>query len=347
MKIIAPHWLFALAALAAPFGVAADAPAGLQHAAVFTAYTPLAGSAEQMHPLLSPLTTWRMRQRLFQNHQRLDAQAIDLAQERFVLYVPPHAPPPEGYTLLVFVPPWQETRVSPQWIPVLDRGDTILVSAAHSGNDADVLNRREPLAILAAYNVMQRYHVDPQRVYVGGFSGGSRVALRLALAYPDLFRGALLEAGSDPIGSAQIPLPPPDLMNRFQQDSRVVYFTGEEDVLHQAEDARSRESLKTWCVFDVDVQSMRRTGHELADGQNFSRALKSLQKRASPDAGKLAACRAGIRQSVSAQLDQAEKLTGQGKADAARKLLEQIDEHYGGLAAPRTVMLMQRVTPDR
>jgi predicted esterase len=347
MKIIAPHWLFALAALAAPFGVAADAPSGLQHTVVFTAYTPLAGSAEQMRRLLSPLTTWRMRQQLLRDHQHLDEQAIDLAQERFVLYVPPHPPPPEGYALLVFVPPWQETRVSPQWIPVLDRGDTILVSATHSGNDADVLNRREPLAILAAYNVMQRYHVDPQKVYVGGFSGGSRVALRLALAYPDLFRGALLEAGSDPIGSAQIPLPPPGLMNRFQRESRVVYFTGEEDVLHLAEDARSRESLKTWCVFDVDVESMRRTGHELADGQNFGRALKSLQRRATPDAGQLAACRAGIRQSVSAQLDQAEKLTGQGKPDAARKLLEQIDEHYGGLAAPRTVMLMQRVTPDR
>src|SRR5690348_983382 len=347
MKIVALHWLYALAALAAPFGVAADAPGGLQQAAVFTAYTPLAGSAEQMRRLLSPLTTWRMQQRLLQNHQRLDEQAIDLAQERFVLYVPPHAPPPEGYALLVFVPPWQETRVSPQWIPILNREDTILVSAAHSGNDTDVLNRREPLAILAAYNVMQRYHVDPQRVYVGGFSGGSRVALRLALAYPDLFRGALLEAGSDPIGSAQIPLPPPDLMNRFQQDSRVVYSTGEEDTLHLAEDARSRESLKAWCVFDVDVESMRRTGHELADGRNFSRALKSLRKRAPPDAGKFAACRAGVSQSVSAQLDQVKELVGQGKPDAARKLLEQIDEHYGGLAAPRTVMLMQRVTPAR
>src|SRR6185312_174309 len=235
-------------------------------------------------------------------------------------------------------------RVPQEWIPALLRSGTIFVSAAQSGNDADVFNRREPLAVLAAWNAMQRYRIDPAHVYVGGFSGGSRVALRLALAYPDLFRGALLEAGSDPIGNAQIPLPPPGLMNRFQQDSRVVYFTGEEDVLHLAEDARSRESLKAWCVFDVDVESMRRTGHELADGQNFSRALKSLRKRAPPDAGKLAACRAGVSQSVSAQLDQVKELVGQGKPDAARKLLEQIDEHYGGREPPHPLMLMQRVT---
>ena len=56
--------------------------------------------------------------------------------------------------------------------------------------------------VLAAYNVMKRYAVDPQRVFVSGFSGGARVAMRLALAYPDLFRGALMDAGSDPIGDA-------------------------------------------------------------------------------------------------------------------------------------------------
>jgi len=37
------------------------------------------------------------------------------------------------------------------------------------------------------YNIMQQYPVDPQRVYVAGFSGGSRVALRLVLGYPTCF----------------------------------------------------------------------------------------------------------------------------------------------------------------
>src|SRR5690348_15448094 len=343
MKIVALHWLYALAALAAPFGVAADAPGGLQQAAVFTAYTPLAGSAEQMRRLLSPLTTWRMQQRLLQNHQRLDEQAIDLAQERFVLYVPPHAPPPEGYALLVFVPPWQETRVSPQWIPILNREDTILVSAAHSGNDTDVLNRREPLAILAAYNVMQRYHVDPQRVYVGGFSGGSRVALRLALAYPDLFRGALLEAGSDPIGTAEVPLPPVELMHRFQQDSRLVFLTGGNDAFHLAQDARSRDSLKAWCVFDTDIQFMPRTSHNVAESGDFARALTALEQRKAPDPDKLAACRQRNQQAVSAQLRQARTLIEQNRIDDARELLERIDAQFGGLAGPQSVALMRRI----
>jgi len=71
------------------------------------------------------------------------------------------------------------------------------VTAANSGNDAPTIDRREPLALLAAHNTMKQYPVDPQQVYIGGFSGGARVALRLALAYPDVFHGALLNAGSD------------------------------------------------------------------------------------------------------------------------------------------------------
>lgn len=339
--------LLALAALAMPFGAAGGAPTGLQRAVTFNAYTPLAGNAERMRRLLSPLTARRMQQQLQQAHQHLSEQSVDLEQERFVLYVPARPPPPQGYALLVFVPPWKDARVPQQWITTLDRHDMIFVSAVHSGNDADVLNRREPLAILAAHDVMQRHRVDPQRVYVGGFSGGSRVALRLALAFPDLFRGALLDAGSDPIGNAEIPLPPAELMQRFQQDSRLVFLTGEDDPFHLAQDARSRDSLKAWCVFDVDVEAMPHAGHDLAESGYFSHALNALERHASSDPRKLDACRDSSEQHLATQLQQAQTMIDQGRRDDARHLLEQIDARYAGLAAPRSIELMQRIDSNR
>jgi predicted esterase len=321
---------------------AAGVPTGLQHDVVFDAYTPLAGNAERLRRLTGPLSAWHLQQRLQTTHQTLSEQSIDLRGERFALYVPPHAPA-SGYGLLVFVPPWNEARIPQEWISTLNHRSIIFVSAARSGNDQDVLNRREPLTILAAYNVMHRYPVDAQRVYVGGFSGGSRVALRLALAYPDVFRGALLEAGSDPIGTAEIPLPPVDLMRRFQQDSRLVYLTGEEDAFHLAQDARSRDSLQAWCVFDTDVQPMPRTSHGIADGGAFSRAVNSLERRSAPDPGKLAACRQHNRQTLDSRLRQARSLVDRNRADDARKLLEEIDAQYGALAAPESVELMQKI----
>ena len=326
---------------------AAQAPVGLQDSVVFTGYTPLAGNAERMRRLLSPLTAWRMRRQLRQAHQRLSEQAIDLAQERFTLYVPTRAPPPQGYALLVFVSPWDDAREARQWLTALDRHDTIFVGALRSGNDIDVLNRREPLALLAAFNVMQRYRVDPDRVYVGGFSGGSRVALRLALAYPDLFRGVLLEAGSEPVGTTAIPLPPADLLHRFQQTMRVVYLTGARDDYHQREDARSRDSLQAWCVTSLSSVEMPWAGHELADAGSFSRALDKLMQPAQPDADKLAECRAANQRSLDSQLQQAQKLVDAGRGDEARKLLEQVDARYGGLAGQRAVALLERIEAGR
>lgn len=61
-----------------------------------------------------------------------------------------HNNPPHGFALLVFVPPWQDARLPPEWAKVLDRYGAIFVSAARSGNDENVLGRREPLALLAA-----------------------------------------------------------------------------------------------------------------------------------------------------------------------------------------------------
>jgi len=98
----------------------------------------------------------------------LRGQAIDLARERYSIHIPASPHSPSGtYSLLVFVPPWPRAEVPRQWISVLDRYHTILVTAANSGNDAPTIDRREPLALLAAHNTMKQYPVDPQRVYIG------------------------------------------------------------------------------------------------------------------------------------------------------------------------------------
>lgn len=141
---------------------------------------------------------------LAQSGKRLGDQPVNLADEKFAVYVPAQKPT-GGYALLVFVPPWNDARLPDGWGPVLDQYGVIFVTAARSGNDANVFGRREPLALLAEQNVARRYAVNQARVLIAGFSGGSRVAMRLALAYPDLFHGAILNAGSDPVGSRTIP----------------------------------------------------------------------------------------------------------------------------------------------
>jgi pimeloyl-ACP methyl ester carboxylesterase len=315
---------------------------GLQSEVVFSDYSPLSGSAELVHRLLSPLNAARVDKRLAHSAVALRDQSIDLARERFAVYVPSN-PPTKGYGLLVFVPPWEGATLPRGWAAILDRHGVIFVSAANSGNAANVLDRREPLALLAAHNIKQRFHVDPERTYIGGFSGGSRVALRVALEFPDVFRGAFLNAGSDPIGDAQAPLPSPELFSRFQEKTRIVYITGQNDAGNVEKDSASEQSLLEWCVFDWYAERSPWMGHEVAAPVALGRALDMLDRHAEPNAAKLNTCRLRVSQELEKAIAQTNDLLAAGNADGARKSLNKIDARFGGLAAPRSVDLAARL----
>jgi pimeloyl-ACP methyl ester carboxylesterase len=291
---------------------------------------------------LTPLTVARWKSELARSGSALTGQPVKLADEKFIVYIPPQRPP-KGFGLLVFVPPWNDARLPPGWSTTLDHYGIVFVSAARSGNDENPLSRREPLALLAAENIMAQYPVDPERTYVGGFSGGSRVALRLALGYPDLFRGAVLNAGSDPIGSREIPLPPRDLFLKFQSSTRIAYVTGERDTAHAADDSTSLRSLHRWCVFNTDDQVEARAEHAVAGAAALSRALRYLEESARAEPERLAKCRAGIEAELTTSLDSTDTLIGQGRRADAQKQLAVIDERFGGLAVPRSLELAARL----
>src|SRR5215472_6661835 len=111
---------------------------------VFSDYTEHSSNAELARRLLSPLTALRLEQPPAGHESQLTGQPVNLAAERFLVYVPPRHPA-GGFALLVFVPPWQDARLPPGWARTLDRWGTIFVSAARSGNDESVMGRREPL----------------------------------------------------------------------------------------------------------------------------------------------------------------------------------------------------------
>jgi pimeloyl-ACP methyl ester carboxylesterase len=309
---------------------------------VFTDYGDRSSNQEVVRRMLSPLAAARLGREVARSGRALTGQPVDLSTEKYVLYLPSQHSA-SGYGLLVFVPPWPDARIPTGWAAVLDRFGLIFVSAARSGNEENALARREPLALLAAENAIRRYSVDLERVYVGGFSGGSRIALRLALGYPDLFRGAILNAGSDPIGSAEVPLPPRELLLRFQNNSRVVYVTGERDSAHAVDDLLSARSLRHWCMFSADSIVEPRLGHEVATASALSRALASLTGIARPDAAKVAACQSAIDSALDAALHKVASLIEAGRDAKARQLLKDADEQFGGLAAPLSLALASKL----
>jgi hypothetical protein len=337
---------FALLALLTPALMWAAAPGGkILSDVVFSRYDTAASNAELARRLLSPLTSARLARQLAAAGKAVAGQPLNLAAERFIVYVPTQIPA-RGYALLVFVPPWQQAGLPEGWGAVLDSYGAIFVSAARSGNNENTMGRREPLALLAAQNIIAEYRVDPQRVYIGGFSGGSRIALRLAIGYPDLFRGAILNAGSDSLGDVTaeppIPLPPRDLFYQFQSGTRLIYITGERDTTRVEDDMLSLRSMRQWCVFNVESIVEPFLDHAVAQPTALARALGSLAGDSHPDPDRLARCRSTIDTELDSKFQKVDSLISSGKRAAADKLLDKIDQRYGGLAAPRSLELIEK-----
>ncbi len=331
------------AALIPAVGVAAHAAGATLHDVVAADHAPYAENTELLRRMASPLTRLAEERRLADSGATLARYPLDVSSERFLIYRPAAPPPSHGFALLVFVPPWRDARLPAGWAMVLERFGVVFITAARSGNDESPMGRRVPLALLAAAEAQRRFPIDPGRVYVGGFSGGSRVALRIALAYPDLFRGAILDAGSDPIGTPQLPLPPQDLLALFQSQTRLVYITGERDPDHLADDALSVRSLHQWCVANVDEAVQPRMQHDIALPGALSQALERLLEPRTPEPGKLARCRAALDADLTARLRAVEELLDRGATREAAGRLRAIDERFGGLAAPRSVELAGRL----
>jgi pimeloyl-ACP methyl ester carboxylesterase len=303
---------------------------GLHQGVVFTRSGPLSSNPEIGHRALTPLTWQAVQARAKAAGLALTDQPLDVSKERFLVYLP-RQKPVRGYGLLVFIPPWENGQLPLGWADALDAHGMILVAAVRSGNDQTTLGRRMPLAVLGAINAMAAYAIDPERVFVGGMSGGSRVALRTALAYPDLFRGAFLNAGSDPIGDRELTIPPRPLFKLFQTRTRLVMVTGSQDGVNIDKDRETLASTSDWCVSNAEADVLPGLGHEPAPGPAFGRALDRLEAPRI-DAAWAAQCRQKIEDQLQLEIDGLRNARQDGPPAAVKRIRERLDTHFGGLA---------------
>lgn len=341
-----PAWLagtFVVSAVVAPAASAQPAPPQVPASGevAFSHYPAIATATEVISRLLTPITAEAFRRKNASSGKMLQSEMFDISGERFRVYVP-QSRPAGGYGLLVFVPPWPEAMLPEGWAGVLDRYGIIFVSADRSSNIERPLERRVPLALAGLENIRAAYQVDPARTFVGGFSGGSRMAMRIALAYPDEFQGVLLDAGSDPIGESQAVLPPPPLMLAFQTRTRIAFVTGAGDETALSMDSASRASMQYWCVENVSVHNEYGVGHDAARPGTFEWAIRALITAPKPDSPKMAACRAARAKEAATALAGVENALHTGRRREAHKALLDADTRYGGLIAPQSIELADR-----
>jgi pimeloyl-ACP methyl ester carboxylesterase len=337
-----------LAALLAGIVLASFAIAGessqAPHPVTLDVLSPLASSDQLVTRLLSPVTQLRIDRYVGHASSPLAAQTIRVGEETFDLFVPSDPGDP-GYGVMVFIWPGDEMSMPSSWRRLFEERHLIFIAARRSGNGQNVLERRLPLALHGLEYVKRHYRIDPQRVYLGGFSGGSRVAQKLALGYPDIFRSLMLVGGSDPIGTAGFVPPSRERMRLFQRHTRIVFATGTQDLPNRTKDARTHASFADFCVQGVQDISPSRTGHWVPEDRVMARVLRALEDPVQDDEAASSACETRLQGAIRARLDEVRQLQAAGREEEARDKLAAIDELYGGLAAPDSLRLAEALYP--
>lgn len=171
-----------------------------------------------------------------------DPQAThyDLANESFEVMAPEVFEGDEPWGLFVWVSPTPRGIARQSFAEVLARHRVLWVGANNAGNPRPAWDRMA-LALDAAHNMTQLYSIDPDRVWVGGYSGGGRVASALAVLYPEVFRGGLFVHGCNYYRDVSVPskpgmiwpagFEPPDreTFKLVRRRNRYVFLTGEHD----------------------------------------------------------------------------------------------------------------------
>lgn len=304
--------------------------------------SPLASASELTARLLTPIAQDRIARFRQKVGFSLKDQTIEVGEEPFELFVP--EPDSDGkYGLMVFVWPADDIQVPGDWWKVFRDRHMIYIASRRSGNTENIFDRRVPLALHGYEYVRNKYNVDPERVYIGGFSGGSRTAQRVAMAYPDVFHGVFLAGGSDTLGGdSGFTLPSEALSRMLQERTRFVFSTGSDDSVNRAKDARTRKNLEALCMHGIRVVPQHGVEHWVPNGRGFIRVVNELE-RAIPQNADAAVCTENLRKVIDDELASVKRKIADGDLKAAGELLGRLDARYGGLAAPNSVELVRSI----
>jgi predicted esterase len=186
---------------------------------------------------------------------------------RFRIRVP-HADAPAG--ILVFVKPVDSGELPPGWAAVLDERNLIWIAADDFGNQR--LSAQRVLVALMALKVVQNTRAfDATRVYIGGMSGGGRIASQVITRFPQKFTGAMYVAGAD----FWMPGEP---LKALVSARRHVFITGARD-FNLREMKSVYRKYRDAGVSQARLMNLPDLGHEYPRAGDFRDAIDFLDAR--------------------------------------------------------------------
>jgi hypothetical protein len=173
--------------------------------------------------------------------------------------------------LLVFVSPTQSGAPPRGWEKLMDEYNLIWVSANNSGNKV-VVPERVMKALLALSAIQQHFVLDPQRVYISGFSGGGKVASMITTDYAGLFKGGIFIGGVEPWPKQQ------PAHYDLIKSHHFVFLSGDKD-FNLAPTKRIYREYKDAGITNSKLMVVNEMAHTVPRSHTFKRAIDYLDER--------------------------------------------------------------------
>jgi predicted esterase len=211
---------------------------------------------------------------------------LEISREAYEIIVPRSDKKEVPHGLFIWISPNDQCAMPTDWEKVLAEKKLIFVGALRSGNQREVTSRMQ-LAIAANDQLRQLYQIDPARVYVSGHSGGSRVASMLAVAYADMFSGAVCFMGANFFFPTQGKdgtmyearyIPHPEIATLAQAESRIVLVTGDKDFNRDNTQAVYEQGFQQNGFQHVRLFEIPGQGHGAPGKEWLEKALEFLDE---------------------------------------------------------------------
>ena len=193
----------------------------------------------------------------------------DSTKQRFELYVPSGAASRGAAPLILFISPSQKATGLAQFRKLCDREGVVFASPHQAGNQTPGA-RRVRIVMDTLDEVRRRIKIDPDRTYIGGFSGGGRIAMTIATALSEYFGGVI------PVCAGGKLRDEPWLRERASSRLRFALLTGEND-FNRGEIERMTQTLFSGIGVTSRVWTAKRIGHAIPSGRTLDEAFAWLE----------------------------------------------------------------------
>ncbi len=199
-------------------------------------------------------------------------ELIDVDQtNKWEITVPENYDPANPPGVIVYISPQDTIKIPSGWLDVTDKMNLIWIAALKSGNKVPA-NERMVKAMLPLAVIQSNYKINPERVYITGFSGGGRVASLAATYYPGIFKGAIYNCGANFWNQEN-----PEQIEQIKQN-RFVFLTGSQDFnLNDTKNIYAK--YKKAGAKNIKLMVVNRMGHANPKRRKFAQALEYLDER--------------------------------------------------------------------